>query len=400
MNQDQPYDIAPGSRLAVIQVRGPIYNDWNGAWASQAARQAAMDPEVSAAVVVIDSPGGGVRGASDLVSAFRALAASKPMHAVTSGNMASLAYMLGYIAGEIAVTPMAVLGSIGVRGGTYYDTSEAMAKEGIKVHVVASDPAKALGTPGIPITDDMLQPEREMVAAMNAEFVQLVATNRRMKPEAIAAMHAGVYAGRDAVRLGLADRIVESTDDYIRELAAKYPASMQLNPTGRVPGNIAARAAGASLMSETTSTASAPAETAAASATPAIVTASIPAAKVPATIADLAANIDDKAFCFDALTKGLTLVEAQGAYIAALKATKPAAVVPTGADPIETGARPAGNVEKPLAVAQANDYLEACRKGANPIELGRTMFTNSNAGAIAGKKRPAVFTSPEQQYAR
>lgn len=405
---DPMYDYAPGSRLAVLQLRGPIYPDWSGAWFSEAARQCAIDPNAAAACVVIDSPGGDVRGANDFVASLKALAAAKPLYVVTSGMMASLAYIGGCVAQEIAVTATARVGSIGVRGGTYYDTSERMAKEGVKVHTVVSDAGKIpLGTPGVPITDEMLQPERDMVAAINAEFVGHVAASRRMSTQAVQSLHAAVYAGRDAVRVGLADRIVDSTTDYINQLAAKYPAALSMtSQPGRVPGNIAATAAGALLMTETSTTASATAETAAASATPAQTTvppvvASAPAGPVPATIAELAAAIDDKAFCFDALTKGLTLVQAQAEYIKALKAAKPATIVAAApaADPVETGARPSGKPEAPIAMTKANEYLAACKAGGDPIALGGEMFKGMNTGAIAGVKRPEVFRSPEQQYA-
>lgn len=401
------YDYVPGSRLAVLQLRGPIYPDWSGAWFSQAARQCATDPNAAAAVLIIDSPGGDVRGANDFVAAIKALAAAKPLHVVTSGLMASLAYIGGCVAQEIAVTATARVGSIGVRGGTYYDTSERMAKEGVKVHTIASDEGKIpLGTPGVPITDEMLQPEREMVAAINAEFVGHVAASRRMSPQAVQSLHAAVYAGRDAVRMGLADRIVESTDDYVHEIAAKYPAAMSMpTQTGRVPGNIAARAAGASLMSETSPSASAPAETAAASATPAQTTvppvvASAPAGPVPATIAELMASIPDKAFCADAAVEGLTLVQALTKFVKHQASAKPAVVASApAADPVETGSRPSSTPEVPLAMSKANAYLEACKAGGDPVKLGGEMFKGMHTGKIAGAKRPEVFRSPEQQYA-
>lgn len=160
-------------------------------------------------------------------------------------------------------------------------------------------------------------------------------------------------------------------------------------------------------MSETSPSASAPAETAAASATPAPITvppvvASAPAGPVPATIAELAAAIPDKAFCTDAALEGLTLVQAMSKFIARQASAQPAkpAVVASApaADPVETGSRPSGGADQPIAMSKTNEYLEACRKGANPLTLGNEMFAGMNTGPVPAKERPKVFTSAEAQH--
>lgn len=70
--------------------------------------------DIAAVVLDVDSPGGLVIGCEGAAAAIAATAAVKPVHALASPMAASAAYWLASQATDIAVTPGAVVGSIGV----------------------------------------------------------------------------------------------------------------------------------------------------------------------------------------------------------------------------------------------------------------------------------------------
>lgn len=363
------YQMAGASALAVVPVSDVLVPGLTMKRCEDAMRAAASDPNVGAVVLDVDCPGGYVRGMDDMVSAMRELAAAKPVYAFAS-RATSGGYWAACMAREIAATPNAVVGSIGVMGGSFWDVSKMLADKGISVRTAASSQYKAMGMPGVPITDEMFAVEQRLVDDMAAAFFGDVAKSRRMTVEQVKSLNAEVVTGQRAYALGLVDRVVSSKAAYINELAAKYPTKS--NTAGRVPGLTAARAAGATAMSDNSITdAPATGET-----TPAQSAAPAPVAQpAPATAEQLAAAIDDPAYCFACIREGKTLTDALTGYVKHLKAkpATPAAAAPAS-EPAATGVRPVAT-GSPLAMARAPEFLAKCASGTDVRVAMRQMFT-------------------------
>lgn len=365
---DPLYVMVGASALAEINVDGVLVPDWTMARVRDAAVKAKDDPNVAAVVLNIDCPGGYVRGMDDMVSALRELGAAKPVYAVTS-RATSGGYWAACMAREIAATPNAVVGSIGVMGTVVYDTSKMLADKGIVPHVAASSDYKSLGVPGLPVTDEQMKIERDLVDDMAAAFFGDVSVARRMTGDQVKALNAAVMTGNRAASIGLVDRVVQSKAAYVAELATKYPAAAMapaINPNaGRVPGTTAARAAGAIHMTESNTNAPAQDTNAQAAAT------SPEAKPAPATPEQLAAVIDDEAFCFKAIKSGWTEAKAFAEWAKHIKAQQVAQAAkpttPATVPAVETGTRPNVTEDAPgSAVSRASEFFAAC--AANPTK--------------------------------
>lgn len=397
------YSMVEGSAVAVLPIKGVLVPEWSMQWTKEAAIAAKNDPACRAVVLEIDSPGGYVRGMDDMLAALRALAADKHVYAV-SRQATSGAFWAATVAREIAATPNAMVGSIGVMGGVFYDTSKAAKASGVDVKVAATSPNKAMGAYGVPITDEMMAAEQKTADAMGEAFFADVAKSRRMTVAQVKSLNAETMTGGTAYALGLVDRVVASCDDYIAEIAARYPAVSaepapmpvpaqfsQSNTASDVAGTTAARAAGASTMSETNTTA-APAQEEITAAQPS--TAPAPVAQpapVAASAKELAENIPDPAFCFKAIEAGLTLPQALAAFIKHQAAnTKPE---PKGVAPVNTGVR--NDAPASPAVAQFGAYLDRVRAGEDPVAAGRAMFTAEQLAPVDGVTRPTEAGAPK-----
>jgi signal peptide peptidase SppA len=152
-----------GGAVSVIPIYGTISQRMNmmsdmsgGASTEQigAAFDAAMNnPQVSAIVLDIDSPGGSVSGVPELAAKIKAARGQKPIIAVANTLMASAAYWIGSAADEIVASPSADVGSIGVYQA-HVDASEALADEGLKYTLISAGKFKVEGNPYEPLSDD------------------------------------------------------------------------------------------------------------------------------------------------------------------------------------------------------------------------------------------------------
>lgn len=219
-DDDPDYDVVNG--IAVFAINGPMtkyqtsFQDIFGGTATvplrKALRQAAMDPEVTCAILCIESPGGTVAGMTDLASDIRALNAEKPCYAYIQDMGASAAYWAASQCSKIYANANAVVGCIGTMA-VLQDTSRAYEQQGIKVLVVTSDvpdgdTMKGAGVDGTAITDDQLADCKRQINEQNDLFVADVATGRSMTPDRVRGLADGrVHVGAKAQALGLVDEI-------------------------------------------------------------------------------------------------------------------------------------------------------------------------------------------------
>lgn len=191
-------------------------------------QEAFDDPTCEALVLRINSPGGHAMGMTETVRRMREAKAraGKPVLAYVDELAASAAYGLATLADEIWLPPSGTVGSVGTML-TVCDETKANALLGLRVEVLASGVQKTDGHPDVPLTSAALGRMRERMMTLNSLFVAQVADARRMTPEAVLALEAGVFLGQHAIEVGLADRLAgleETTAEAGRRGAAAAEA--------------------------------------------------------------------------------------------------------------------------------------------------------------------------------
>ena len=189
------------------------------------------DPQVSAIVLDVNSPGGQVGGIEELSKKIFDARGTKPIVAVANHLMASAAYWIGTAADEIVVTPSGEVGSIGVFAA-HQDISAQLEKEGIKVSLIKAGKYKAEANPYEPLSEEARAAIQENVSDIYGSFVDAVARNRGVKPAAVRTGfgEGRVVSAKQAIELGMADRI-GTLDEVINQLLnnSTMPATAQAN---------------------------------------------------------------------------------------------------------------------------------------------------------------------------
>lgn len=217
------------SGIAVVPVIGPLVS--RGDWLSMilgapsygeigdAVAAALADPTVRAVLLEVDSPGGEIGGLFDVVDRIAELRAEsgKPLWAVASENALSAAFAIASVADHLYMTRTAEVGSVGVVA-IHVDESTADAMAGLKWTLIHAGARKVDGNPHEPLSGTARADIQADVDALHAEFVGLVARNRGMSPDAVAATEAAIYRGQRAISIGLADRI-GTVDRALADLA-------------------------------------------------------------------------------------------------------------------------------------------------------------------------------------
>lgn len=181
----KPY--AMQGAAAVIPIHGTItprpsvFAEWSGGTSAEqvgrAVDAAAADPNVSALVLDIDSPGGSVFGLPEVAAKIRAARKVKPVHAVANHVAASAAYWLGTQAADITVTPGGQVGSVGVLWA-HTDYSKFEEAAGRKTTYIHAGQHKVEGAPEMPLSEEAAAEMQRVVNEYYAMFVADVARGR------------------------------------------------------------------------------------------------------------------------------------------------------------------------------------------------------------------------------
>jgi signal peptide peptidase SppA len=178
------------------------------------------NPEVTAVVLDVDSPGGSVFGIEELADQIHAARGSKPIVAVANHTAASAAYWLASQADEIIASPSSMLGSIGVIAA-HQDLSAADAKAGVKTTFISAGRYKAEAAPGEPLSEEARAAIQGHVDEFYRVFVQAVARGRDVKVQAVrdGFGEGRIVSAREAVSLGMADGLA-TLDQVVEQLAS------------------------------------------------------------------------------------------------------------------------------------------------------------------------------------
>lgn len=186
-------------------------------------RQMVNEPSVSAIVIEVDSPGGGVFGLEEMADEIRAARDVKPIIAVANGMAASAAYWLASSATEVVVTPSSQVGSIGILG-IHQDFSKAEEDAGVKTTIISRGKFKTEGNEHEPLTDEAKDAMQAKLDEYYAAFITAVAKGRDVKPAAVrdGFGQGRVVGAKEAKALGMVDRI-DTLEGTIHRLSSRRP---------------------------------------------------------------------------------------------------------------------------------------------------------------------------------
>ncbi|TCN30329.1 S49 family peptidase [Sinorhizobium americanum] len=196
-------------------------------------RESAADPALAGIILNIDSPGGRVDLVPETAAMIRkAKREGRPIVAIANTLAASAAYWIASAADELVVTPSGEVGSIGVYV-LHQDISERLSAEGIRMQFISEGARKTEGNPFEPLTEEATAALQVNVRYFYDLFVADVAKGRRVAESVVRAdpekegKHFGggrVYPAKEAVRLGMADRVA-TLDETIARLIGGGPQS-------------------------------------------------------------------------------------------------------------------------------------------------------------------------------
>lgn len=206
-----------------------------------AIRDAAARSDVHAIHVDANTPGGSVVGLQSCYETVRD--AAKPVICSVSGMLASAGVYVMAAADQIIAEPAAIIGSIGTVM-RLADSAKMYENFGITMHMIASGPDKGVGSAGVPIAPEQLQPFQALVDQLAGQFVDVVAEGRGMPREQVVALATGAaWVAAEAHAKGLIDSIHSQpqafaggiarehtmlTKEQLKALQAKHPAHAAL----------------------------------------------------------------------------------------------------------------------------------------------------------------------------
>ncbi|MCK5818027.1 MAG: signal peptide peptidase SppA [Psychromonas sp.] len=206
------------NKVAVIYASGEILSGKQppgiigGETLSALLQKALEDTNIKAVVLRINSPGGSAFSSEKIRQQILALKSAHKKVVVSMGGFAaSGGYWIASAADYIYASPTTLTGSIGIFG-MYASVDKALKKIGIYNDGVGTSPLS-----GLSLTRP-LNPELSNILQMGIDagykrFLQVVADGRHMSISQVQKVAEGrVWTGKDAVELGLVDRIGNLSD--------------------------------------------------------------------------------------------------------------------------------------------------------------------------------------------
>ncbi len=210
---------------------------------SAAITAAATDSSVKGILLKIDSPGSGQSGVPSLADQiFKVRQSGKPIVVQVDGTLAGGSYHFASQATKLFASHktdrIGSIGSIWIAE----DSSQAAAKSGIDVHVETTGELKALGVPGVKITDQVKQYMRATVEQSQAIFTSNILRARTITAAQLATVNDGrTVTAFQARSIGLIDDI-QSFDVTLAMLqAGKITASPDRVPSSSSPSRSPSR---------------------------------------------------------------------------------------------------------------------------------------------------------------
>ncbi|WP_165078115.1 MULTISPECIES: signal peptide peptidase SppA [unclassified Desulfovibrio] len=235
---------APGERLALVSVRGPILDPVPTlAWV----RQLEQDERVKGVLLRVDSPGGGAAASQEIYAALERLSRKVPIVVSMGATAASGALMVSMAGARIYANPSTVTGSIGVRMDIP-QLQGLMDKVGVGQETLVTAPYKDAASYLHPLTPKDRAYLEHVLMDMHEQFVAIVAKGRHMEREQAVKLADGkIFTGQEAKTLGLVD-VMGGQDAALDWLAEKtgVPATRPLlRKQDKAPASLLKRLLGA-----------------------------------------------------------------------------------------------------------------------------------------------------------
>jgi signal peptide peptidase SppA len=197
---------------------------------------ARKDNAVRGAILFMDTPGGTVRGNTDLADEVARFAEAKPIYAFVEDMTASAGVSVASQATKrFANNATALYGSMGTYS-VLVDESRRAEQLGVKVHVIRAGDHKGAGTPGSEVTDDQLAEAQRIVDTMNENYLALIARGTGLPLQSIRSMADGrIILAADAVKAGLLDGVQTFEETYAQLVAAVSPRAAAKNSAASLP---------------------------------------------------------------------------------------------------------------------------------------------------------------------
>lgn len=186
--------------------------------------RALKSSEVHSILMVVDSPGGEVSGAFDFADQVFQARGEKPIIALVEDLAASAGFLIASAADEVVNTQTGIVGSVGIIT-VHVDRTEQNAMNGLKVSHIFRGDRKTDGSPDLPLSEEARTAIQNRIDTTFRHFVNVVARNRSMSPEAVVDTQAGLFIGEEGVEIGFADR-VGSMQDVLNDLSERRQAGL------------------------------------------------------------------------------------------------------------------------------------------------------------------------------
>lgn len=214
----QEYRIQDG--IAVIDCYGHLTkyrSSFGGAsyiGMKHALRRARTTSPARAAMIALDTPGGTVAGAGELIQEIQlARAEGFPVFAFCDDGCHSAGYRIAAACTRIYANPTGQVGCIGTYTVLTDSTAEAESM-GLKEYLVSSGGAKGLGADG-KVTQELIDDVAREIGEMNALFLAEVKAGRNFTDEQVEAIADGrSHIASKALVLGLVDEILPIDDAF------------------------------------------------------------------------------------------------------------------------------------------------------------------------------------------
>lgn len=205
------------NRIAHIYVDGAIMNSGGGLFSGEVynhpffleqLKQIQYDSSISAVLLEVNSPGGGVYESAEIAKEIRKVQELNiPIYVAMTNMAASGGYYISASADKIFATEETVTGSIGViMSGINY--SGLFEKLGIEDSTYKSGALKDMGSGSRPVTEADAEVLQGFVDSSYGRFVNIVSEGRQIPEEQVRQIADGrIYDGVQALENGLIDAL-------------------------------------------------------------------------------------------------------------------------------------------------------------------------------------------------
>lgn len=213
------------NKIAVVYADGEIVNsgsdaDIVGSKLANTLRKVREDKKVKAVVFRVNSPGGSAQAAEAIRHELQLLRAEKPVISSYGNYAASGGYWISAESDYIFTDNNTITGSIGVFG-LVPSVGNAIRKNlKVNIETVGTSSHTDMMSGMRKLTDDEVEYVQKQIEKIYDDFTSLVSNGRGMSKDSVDAIGQGrVWAGADALNIGLADRKggLQDAIDYAAE---------------------------------------------------------------------------------------------------------------------------------------------------------------------------------------